>query len=56
MVRTSFVENTKIDLAFVPHLPKIRHMINYLVHPKFVKFQVSRNVSNYVAKGLNRYR
>ena len=48
-MRKSFVEDTKIDLASVEHLPKVPNIVEYLIDPKFVTSRLAGNVAKWIA-------
>lgn len=51
-MRKSFVEDTKIDLASVEHLPKVPNMVEYLIDPKFVTSRLAGNVAKWIATDI----
>ena len=51
-MRKSFVEDTKIDLASVEHLPKVPNVVNYLIDPKFVTSRLAGNVAKWIATDI----
>jgi len=57
-MRKSFVEDTEINLASVPHLPKVPQtsfqggIISYLVNPKFIKPKLAGMVARWIAADI----